>query len=115
MSPVCFVTEVLSTLRGSAPIARRKGYPQSSALRLCRPPLRSAPSVPPPAPLQGWGDPSPCALLPTPSPGGVRHVHAAFQRGKCSSQNQGEATMTTTTPATIDSKKPNTKQELIAA
>jgi hypothetical protein len=42
MSPVCFVTEVLSTLRGSAPIARRKGYPQSSALRLCRPPLRSA-------------------------------------------------------------------------
>jgi len=37
MSPVCFVTEVLSTLRGSAPIARRKGHPQSSALRLCRP------------------------------------------------------------------------------
>jgi len=32
--------------RGSAPIARRKGYPQSSALRLCRPPLRFALSVP---------------------------------------------------------------------
>ena len=45
MSPVYFVTQVLSTLRGSAPIARRKGFPQSSALRLCRPPLRSALSV----------------------------------------------------------------------
>jgi ParB family transcriptional regulator, chromosome partitioning protein len=31
MSPVCFVTEVLSTLRGSAPIARRKGRPQAIA------------------------------------------------------------------------------------
>ena len=50
MSPVCFVTEVLSTLRGAAPIARRKGSPQSSALRLCRPPLRFALSVPPAAP-----------------------------------------------------------------
>ena len=50
MSPVCFVTEVLSTLRGSAPIARHKGLPQSSALRLCRPALRfalSAPASPP--------------------------------------------------------------------
>ena len=46
MSPVYFVTQVLSTLRGSAPIARRKGLPQSSALRLCRPPLRSALSAP---------------------------------------------------------------------
>ena len=28
MSPVCFVTEVLSTLMTAAPIARRKGYLQ---------------------------------------------------------------------------------------
>jgi len=35
MSPVYFVTQVLSTLRSSAPRAR-KGFPQSSALR-CAP------------------------------------------------------------------------------
>src|SRR5580692_2341103 len=115
MSLVCFVTQVLSTLRGSAPIARRKGYPQSSALRLCRPPLRSALSVPPPAPSPRVGRPLPLRLATPAFARGVRHVHAAFQRGKCSSQNQGEATMTTTAPTTIDSKKPNTKQELIAA
>src|SRR5271155_5683494 len=75
MSPVCFVTEVLSTLRGAAPITRRKGSPQSSALRLCRPPLRFALSVPPAAPSPRVGDTPPrCALLPPPSPGGVRHV-----------------------------------------
>ena len=74
MSPVYFVTQVLRTLRGAAPIARRKGSPQSSALRLCRPPLRFALSAPASPPLQGWGDPSPCTLLPPPSPGGVRHV-----------------------------------------
>src|SRR5580698_5018512 len=62
MSPVCFVTEVLSTLRGSAPIARRKGCPQSAALRLCRPPLRSALSVPPPAPSPRVGRPLPLRL-----------------------------------------------------
>src|ERR1700721_4575876 len=59
MSPVCFVTQVLSTLRGSAPIARVKGFPQSSALRLCRPPLRSALSVPPSAPSPRVGDSPP--------------------------------------------------------
>ncbi|RSL18879.1 hypothetical protein EDE15_4485 [Edaphobacter aggregans] len=75
MSPVCFVRQVLSTLRGAAPIARRKGSPQSSALRLCRPPLRFALSVPPAAPSPRVGDTPPrCALLPPPSPGGVRHV-----------------------------------------
>src|SRR5277367_3774534 len=113
MSLVCFVTQVRSTLRSSAPRAR-KGCPQASALRLCSPrcarPFHSRC-----ASLQGWERPLPLQLLPPPSPGGVRHVHAAFQRGKCSSQNQGEATMTTTAPTTIDSKKPNTKQELIAA
>src|SRR5277367_5537328 len=113
MSLVCFVTQVRSTLRSSAPRAR-KGCPQASALRLCSPrcarPFHSRC-----ASLQGWERPLPLQLLPPPSPGGVRHVHAAFQRGKCSSQTQGEATMTTTAPTTIDSKKPNTKQELIAA
>jgi hypothetical protein len=59
MSPVCFVTQVLSTLRGSAPIARCKGSPQSSALRLCRPPLRCALSVPPAAPSPRVGDTPP--------------------------------------------------------
>src|SRR5271170_5450876 len=64
-----------ASLRGSAPIARRKGSPQSSALRLCRPPLRFALSVPPAAPSPRVGDSPPhCALLPPPSPGGVRHV-----------------------------------------
>src|SRR5271170_5572605 len=36
----------------------------------------------PPSALLRVGDTPPhCALLPPPSPGGVRHVHAAFQRG----------------------------------
>ena len=48
-------------LRGSAPVARRKGLPQSSALRLCRPPLRSALSVPPSAPSSRVGTPLPIA------------------------------------------------------
>src|ERR1700758_3596721 len=42
MSLVCSVTQVLSTLRSSAPRAR-KPFPQSSALRLCRPPLTLRP------------------------------------------------------------------------
>jgi hypothetical protein len=57
MSPVYFVTRVLSTLRSSAPRAR-KGFPQASALRLCSPspfplPLRFVSRV---------GDPPPLAL-----------------------------------------------------
>src|SRR3979490_2877610 len=73
MSPVCFVTEVLSTLRGSAPRAR-KGCPQASALRLCSPPLCSALSTPALLRSKGGRSPSPCACYPPPSPGGVRHV-----------------------------------------
>src|ERR1700729_3603198 len=114
MSPVCFVTQVLSTLRGSAPIARRKGYPQSSALRLCRPPLRSALSVPPPAPSPRVGRPLPLRLA---TPAFARRRSACTCRvstRKVQQPNQGETTMTTTAPTTIDSKKPNTKQELIA-
>src|SRR5580658_8553912 len=91
MSPVYFVTQVRSTLRGSAPIARHKGLPQSSALRLCRPPLRFALSAPASPPLQGWGDPSPCTLLPPPSPGGVRHVgtcHAWHVKAKARTQGE---------------------------
>src|ERR1700729_142528 len=115
MSPVCFVTQVLSTLRGSAPIARRKGYPQSSALRLCRPPLRSALSVPPPAPSPRVGKPLPLRLA---TPAFARWRSACRCRvstREVQQPNQGETTMTTTAPTTIDSKKPNTKQELIAA
>src|ERR1700761_1104804 len=107
MSPVYFVPQVLSTLRGSAPIARRKGIPnlprlspqraktarRGPRLRLCRPPLRSVLSAPASPPLQGWGDPSPCALLPPPSPGGVRHVGTCRAACKCKSKRQGAATM----------------------
>src|SRR6516225_5136084 len=63
MSPVCFVTQVLSTLRSSAPRAR-KGYPQASALRLCSPPLCSALSTFAIASFQGWEIPLPLRLLP---------------------------------------------------
>src|SRR6202789_4116561 len=92
MSPVCFVTEVLSTLRGSAPIARRKGYPQSSALRLCRPPLRSALSVPPPAPSPRVGRPLPLRLA---TPAFARWRSACTCRVStrtCKSQTQGGST-----------------------
>ena len=44
------------------PPARVKGSPQSSALRLCRPPLRSALSTPAIAPFQGWEIPLPLTL-----------------------------------------------------
>jgi hypothetical protein len=54
---------------------------QKETLRVREPPLRSALSL---FPLQlrfcskNGETPSPCTLLPPPSPGGVRHVHAAF-------------------------------------
>src|SRR6202167_6102140 len=62
MSLVCFVTQVLSTLRDSVPGARQEA-PQSSALRLCRPPLRYAPSTPLPLRSKG-GNPSSCTCRP---------------------------------------------------
>jgi len=55
-----------SLLRDSVPGARQEA-PQSSALRLCRPPLRYAPSTPLIAPFKGWGTP-PLALA---APAGV--------------------------------------------
>jgi hypothetical protein len=55
-----------SVLMDSVPGARQEA-PQSSALRLCRPPLRYAPSTPLIAPFQGWGTP-PLALA---APAGV--------------------------------------------
>src|ERR1700733_6150374 len=72
MSPVCFVTEVLSMLRSSTPFARMPlpNLPLCvcADLRCASPfPLR-------PAPLQGWGYPSACSCYPPPSPGGVRHL-----------------------------------------
>src|SRR5271154_6844884 len=73
MSLVCFVTQVLSTLRDSVPGARQEA-PQSSALRLCRPPLRYAPSTPLIAPFQGWGTP-PLALA---APAGVGQGQGVF-------------------------------------
>src|ERR1700679_198558 len=69
-------------MEGELRPSRPQATPQSSALRLCRPPLRSALSTSAPLSLQGWGYPSACTCYPPPSPGGVRHVHAAFQRGR---------------------------------
>ena len=60
-------------LRGSAR-SRPQATPQSSALRLCRPPLRYAPSTPLIAPFQGWGTP-PLALA---APAGVGQGQGVF-------------------------------------
>ncbi len=60
-------------LMDSVPGAMQEA-PQSSALRLCRPPLRSALSVPLIAPLQGWGTP-PLALA---APAGVGQGQGVF-------------------------------------
>src|SRR6266436_7366877 len=89
MSPVCFVTEVLSTLRSSAPRAR-KGYPQASALRLCSPPLRSALSTPASLHSKGGRSPSPCACYPRLRQEAFgMYVHAAARfkgKGQCNIQ-----------------------------
>src|SRR5271154_3511742 len=114
MSPVCFVTQVLSTLRGSAPVARRKGIPNLPRFACADRPLAASASL-------RWGDPSPCALLPPPSPGGVRHVHAAFQRGSAAAKPKEEAPMNTTstlTPINESPKQPQQRQtakDIIAA
>src|ERR1035437_367457 len=50
-------------LRGSAR-SRPQATPQSSALRLCRPPLRYALSTSAALSLQGWGYPSACSCYP---------------------------------------------------
>src|SRR5271168_4387359 len=76
MSPVCFVTEVLSTLRSSAPRAR-KGVPRLPRFA-CAALAALALSILAALPSKGGRDPSPCSCYPPPSPGGVRHVHAAF-------------------------------------
>src|ERR1700723_640844 len=57
----------------SVPGARQEA-PQSSALRLCRPPLRYAPSTPLIAPFQGWGT-LPLALA---APAGVGQGQGVF-------------------------------------
>ena len=115
MSPVYFVTQVLSTLRGSAPIARRKGIPNLPRFTCADRPSAASASL-------RWGDPSPCALLPPPSPGGVRHVHAAFQRGRAKANTQGGAPLntiaTTVTPISENPKQPQQRQtakDIIAA
>jgi hypothetical protein len=51
-------------LAEGAALARRKGFPQSSALRLCRPSLTLVLSASASLPLQGWEIPLPCALPP---------------------------------------------------
>src|SRR5579863_5185655 len=94
MYPVRFVTEVLSTLRGSAPIARRKGFPAvfraalvqtSAALRPFHSSFASASRV---------GDTPPhCALLPPPSPGGVWHVGTCHAWHEKQTQRRGAKAM----------------------
>src|SRR5216683_1392945 len=123
MSLVCFVTQVLSTLRSSAPRAR-KGFPQASALRLCSPPLRSALSTLALLRSKGGRSPSPCACYPPPSPGGVRHVchmPLPIQRQQQRQQPKEEAPMNTTTAAVNQStantntQQKQTAKEVIAA
>src|SRR6185437_7713867 len=116
MSPVCFVKEVLSTLRGSAPIARRKGLPQSSALRLCRPPLRSVLSAPfRSAPRMGR--PLPLRLA-TPAFARRRSAYACRVstrtcKSKCR-QAKEQHTMSSTA-TTSNNSQPKTAKEVIAA
>src|ERR1035441_6178827 len=63
MSLVCFVKHVRSTLKGSAPRAR-KGSPQSSALR-CAPFVQTkGPSTPAALRCKPWVIPLPLHLLP---------------------------------------------------
>ena len=63
--------------------AATRGFPNLPRFACADRPLAASASL-------RWGDPSPCALLPPPSPGGVRHVHAAFN---------------------ADVQKPNTKEK----
>jgi hypothetical protein len=56
--------------------------------------------------LQGWGYPSACSCYPPPSPGGVRHVHAAFQRGRARARTLRRATMNTATVAASSNVTP---------
>src|SRR5580658_7577059 len=126
MSLVCFVTQVRSTLRSSAPRAR-KGYPQASALRLCSPPLRSALSTHASLRFKGGRSPSPCSCYPPPSPGGVRHVchmPLPIQRQRQRQQPKEEAPVNTTATTAVVSpfaqnnnnkQQKQTAKEVIAA
>src|SRR5277367_2008251 len=118
MSPVCFVTQVLSTLRGSAPDRAAQGFPQSSALRLCRPSLRFVLSTPASPLLLGWEIPLPLRLA---TPAFARWRSACTCRVStrtCKSQTQGEDTMNSaaaTNPRSQDKPQPKTAKEVIAA
>ena len=67
-------TKETKPAEGLRPWRATRGNPQSSALRLCRPPLRYAPSTPLIAPFQGWGTP-PLALA---APAGVGQGQGVF-------------------------------------
>src|SRR6185312_3557739 len=116
MSPVYFVNKVPSTLRSSAPRAR-KGFPQASALRLCSPPLRSALSTSASLRFKGGRSPSPCACYPPPSPGGVRHVctrRRPIQGQRPVQQPKEEATMNTAAAANQSTANTNKQQKQTA-
>src|ERR1700679_2677383 len=105
---------------GLRPWRATRGNPQSSALRLCRPPLRYAPSTPLIAPFQGWGTP-PLALA---APAGVgqgqgvfvsKHSTAIQKRRKypmSSNVTTNETSNVTSLPA---APKPQISKEVIAA
>jgi hypothetical protein len=75
-------------LHKGAALARRKGFPNLP--RFACPDLRYALSVPPSAPSQRMGRPLTCTLLPRLRQGGVRPLHAAFQRGRAKAKPKGE-------------------------
>ena len=57
---------------------------------------------------------SPCAHTP-PSPGGVRHVHAAFQRGRAKTKKKTMSSTATTSNQQNSNHQRQTAKELIAA
>jgi hypothetical protein len=98
MSPVCFVTEVLSTLRGSARIARRRGVSpifHAALVQTCVPlrPFRSRF-----ASFQWWEIPSPLRLATPAFARSVRHLGSCrdgmTRKGKC----QGGSTVNAIAP-----------------
>src|SRR5579883_2385104 len=113
MSPVYFVTQVLSTLRGAAPIARRQGVSPIFRAALVQtglwpPPLRSGGETPPRAPCYPRLRQVAFGMY-------MPRFNADVQRPNPRSEDTMSSVTTPNNLATIDSKKPSTKQELIAA
>ena len=128
MSPVCFVTEALSTLRGAALIAWRKGSSRPSAPRASRSPSSASPfSVPPAAPSSRVGDKFSLLRLVTPAfaRSGVQYVytcHARHEKQRPKAKEEvpmKNATTSSAYPISENPKQPwqprQTAKEVIAA